>query len=115
MPRIAPATYTLRIPQRATLEEPLVLKASGQPVNLTGYTVLASIWKDETRTTKLADLTVIYVNRALGSIKIRLDRSSTRAITRSGFWDLLVIEPGGDADYWLEGPAVLDIGLTDSP
>lgn len=113
MPRISPATYSLRVPQRATLEESLVLKAGGQPVNLTGYTVLASIWKDEKRREKLADLTVVYVNRAAGSIKLRLDRAGTRAITRSGFWDLLVIEPGGDADYWLEGPAVLDVGLTD--
>lgn len=114
MPRIRPATYSLRIPQRATLEEPMVLKAGGVAVNLTGYTVLASIWKDERRREKLADLTVVYVNRAQGSIKLSLDRNITRTITRSGFWDLLVIEPGGAADYWLEGPAPLDIGLTDS-
>lgn len=113
MPRIRPATYSLRIPQRATLEEPMVLKAGGVAVNLTGYTVLASIWKDERRREKLADLTVQYVNRATGSIKLSLTRAQTRAITRSGFWDLLVIEPGGAADYWLEGPAVLDVGLTD--
>lgn len=113
MPRISPATYALRIPQRATLEEPLVLKAAGQPLNLTGYTVLASIWRDERRNEKLADLTVVYVDRAQGSIKLRLERSVTRAITSNGFWDMLVIEPGGDADYWLEGPATLDVGLTD--
>lgn len=113
MPRISPATYTLRIPQRATLEEPLMLKAGGQPVNLTGYTVLASIWKDEKRRVKLADLTVTYVNRAIGSIKLSLTRAQTREITTGGFWDMLVIEPGGAADYWLEGPAVLDVGLTD--
>lgn len=113
MPRISPATYTLRIPQRATLEEALVLEADGQLINLTGYTVLASIWRDETRREKLADLTVVYVNRALGSIKLYLDRSTTRTISDNGFWDLLVIEPSGDADYWLRGQAELDIGLTD--
>lgn len=90
-----------------------MLKAGGEPVDLTGATVLGSIWKDEKRQQKLADLTTVYVNRVLGSIKLRLDRTITRTITRSGFWDLLVIEPGGDADYWLEGPAVLDVGLTD--
>ena len=123
MPRITPATYTLRVPQRATLEESMVLKASGQPLNLTGYTVLASIYKlvqpdgiaqVAQRGVKIADLTVVYVNRAAGSIKLRLDRGVTRTITESGYWDLLVIEPGGDADYWLEGPATLDIGLTDN-
>jgi len=113
MARIQPGTYTLRIPQRATLEESLTLKAGGQPVNLTGYTVLAQVWRDEKRRLKLADLTVTYVNRATGSIKLSLTRAQTRLITRSGFWDLLVIEPDGEADYWLEGPAVLDVGLTD--
>lgn len=114
MPRIVPANYNLRIPQRATLEEPIVLKSNGQPINLTGYTILASIYKDRDRREKLVDLDVIYTNRATGSIKLRLDRTVTRTLTQGGFWDLLVIEPGGDADYWLEGPAPLDIGLTDN-
>lgn len=91
----------------------MVLKAGGVAVNLTGYTVLASIWRNEKRTEKLTDLTVSYVNRATGSIKLSLSRAQTRAITRSGFWDLLVIQPDGTADYWMEGPATLDIGLTD--
>ena len=113
MARIKPATYELRIPQRATLEEAMVLKAGGVALNLTGYTVVAQIWKDEKRRLKLADLTVTYVNRAAGSIKLSLTRAVTRTIAKSGFWDLLVIEPGGNADYWLEGPATLDIGLAD--
>lgn len=113
MARIQPATYTLRIPQRATLEEPITLKAAGVALNLTGYTVLAQIWRDEKRRVKLADLTVTYANRSLGQIKLSLTRAQTRLITRSGFWDLLVIEPSGNADYWLQGPATLDVGLTD--
>jgi len=113
MARIRPATYTLRIPQRATLEEPMTLKAGGVAVNLTGYTVLAQIWKDERRRVKLADLTVTYVNRSLGQIRLSLTRAQTRGIVQSGFWDLLVIEPGGAGDFWLEGPATLDPGLTD--
>lgn len=114
MPRVAPAYYSLRIPQRATLEEPFTLKSNGAPVNLTGYTILGSIYKDRDRREKLADLDVVYTNRSLGSFKLRLDRTITRTITQGGFWDLLVVEPGGDADYWLEGPAPLDIGLTDN-
>jgi hypothetical protein len=114
MSRIVPASYCLRIPQRATLEELIVLKSGGQPVNLTGYTVLASIYKDRERREKLVDLDVVYTNRATGSVKLRLDRTITRTLNQSGFWDLLVIEPDGDADYWMEGPATLDIGLTDN-
>lgn len=113
MARIKPATYELRIPQRATLEEAMALKAGGVALNLTGYTVVAQIWRDEKRRLKLADLAVTYVNRAAGSIMLSLTRSQTRQIVSGGFWDLLVIEPGGAADYWLEGAAVLDIGLAD--
>lgn len=113
MPRISPAIYTLRIPQRATLEEWLTLKAAGVPVNLNGFTVIAQIWEDERRRAKLSDLTVTYVNRGLGQIKLSLTRSQTRLICRSGYWDMLVIEPAGTADYWLEGQAVLDTGLSD--
>jgi hypothetical protein len=113
MPRVRPGYYALRVPQRATLEESITLKAGGVAVNLTGYTVLAQIWKDEKRRTKIIDLTVVYVDRPLGKIKIRLTREQTRLITQGGYWDLLVVEPGGDADYWLEGPALLDPGLTD--
>lgn len=113
MPRVRPGYYALRVPQRATLEESITLKAGGEPVDLTGYTILAQIWKDEKRRTKIADLTVVYVDRLLGKVKIRLSRDETRLITQGGYWDLLVIEPSGDADYWLEGPVNLDIGLTD--
>lgn len=114
MPRIQPASYTLRIPQRATLEESLRLEAGGQPMDLTGHTVLASIWRDERRREKIADLQVVYVNRNLGSIKLRLSHTQTRQIVHDGFWDLLVIDPSGDRDYWLEGLAMLDVGLTDN-
>jgi hypothetical protein len=114
MPRVRPGSYTLRVPQRATLEESITLKVSGEPLNLTGYTVLAQIWKDEKRRIKIADLTVIYVSRTLGQIQLTLSRSQTRQITKDGYWDLLVIEPSGSADYWLEGEAILDIGLTDN-
>jgi hypothetical protein len=113
MARIQPGNYTIRIPQRATLEEDFVLKAADEPVNLTGYTVLASIWKDEKRRVKIVDLTVEYLDRINGSIRISLDREQTRAIRTGGYWDLLVIEPSEKADYWLEGIVTVDIGLTD--
>lgn len=91
----------------------MTLKSGVGPMNLTGYTVLAQIWRDEKRRVKLVDLTVTYVNRSLGQIKLSLTRAQTRLIDRSGFWDMLIVDPSGNADYWLEGQAVLDVGLTD--
>lgn len=113
MGRITPATYALAIPQRATLEETITLKAGGVPVNLTGYSMVAQVWDSEKRREKRCDLVVSYVNRAQGTIKLSADRGVTRALSKGGFWDLLVIEPGGAADYWLEGPATLNPGLSD--
>lgn len=117
MSRVLPGIYTLVIPQRATLEEPIALELETEngfePVNLTGFTIIAQVWKDEKRHTKLADLTVNYTDRAMGSFVLSLTRAQTRAITAGGFWDLLVIEPSGAADYWLEGPVEVNIGLSD--
>lgn len=115
MPRLQPASYSLHIRQRATLEEPLVLKAAGQPMNLTGFTLVASIWRDQRRDEKLADLTVNYVDRAQGQVSLYLSRNQTRGLSGGGYWDLLVIEPSGNADYWLEGPVFIDVGLSDNP
>lgn len=91
-----------------------MLKADGKPVILTGFTIVAQLWRDEHRQGKIADFDVVYVDRANGLIRLRLSRSVTRTISASGFWDMLVIEPNGDADYWLEGPALLDVGLSDN-
>lgn len=114
MSRVRPANYRLRIPQRATLEEVVVLKAGNVPLNLTGYTFSSQVWKTEKRREKVIDLTVEILDAEEGKIKISLTRSQTREIKTGGFWDLLVIEPSGAADYWLEGEAVLDLGLSDT-
>lgn len=113
MPRIRPATYNLRIPQRATFEEVITLKVNDVPVNLNGYTVLAQIWKTEKRREKIADLVVTYINRNAGTVSLSLSREQTRLIKSNGFWDMLVIAPDETADYWLEGSASIDIGLSD--
>ena len=113
MARIAPATYELRIPQRATLEEIITLKAGGVPVDLTGCEVLASVWDSLKRRTLLLSLAVVWLDRTMGTFKLTATRAQTRAVMKSGFWDLLVKDASGNADYWLEGPATLDVGLTD--
>lgn len=91
----------------------MTLKAGGEPLDLTGYTILAQIWKKEKGREKLADLVVTYIDRPNGVIKLSLPREQTRLMRYGGYWDMLVIEPGGAADYWLEGSVTLDIGLTD--
>lgn len=103
-----PARYDITIHQRATFRERFKL-----PFNATGYTLVAQAWSPR-RVSKLLDFTVQWVDQTAGEFDLYASRTATRAVTQSGEWDLLVIEPGGDAFYWLEGSATLDPGQSDT-
>ena len=103
-----PARYDITINQRATYRERIKL-----PFNATGYTVIAQVWSKR-REELLLNFTINWISRALGEFDIYASRSATRAVTKSGEWDLLVVEPSGDGFYWLEGVAVLDPGQSDT-
>jgi hypothetical protein len=101
---IRPARRDITIPQRATYRQRMRLR-----LNATGYQLVAQVW-DRRRTTKYADLTVVWIDQATGLFELVLQYPSTTAVTKDGVWDLLVIQPDGDRYYWLEGAAYLDIG-----
>jgi hypothetical protein len=104
-----PGRRDITIPQRATFRNRMRLKADGQPLNATGYQLVAQVW-DRRRTTKYADLAVQWINQGQGLFELVLQYPATTAVVKDGCWDLLVIEPGGDRYYWLEGAAYLDVG-----
>ena len=108
---IRPARRDITIPQRATYRERMRLKAGGAPLNATGYQLVAQVW-DRRRLTKYADLTVAWIDQAMGLFELVLQYPGTTAVVKDGVWDLLVIEPGGDRYFWLEGNAYLDQGLS---
>jgi len=103
-----PARYDITIHQRATFRERFKL-----PINATGYSIVAQVWSKR-REELLLDFTVQWVNQAEGEFDLYAPRTETRDVTKSGEWDLLVIEPGGDGFYWLEGTATLDPGQSDT-
>lgn len=119
---VIPGDYKLVIPQRATLEETFWL-----PFDATGVTFFASIWTNDKRETSLLTLTVVVDDvLVIGDdpenplseeckIRVRADWDDTRAITKNGYWDLLAVQPGGDRDFYLHGPAVLDRNVTEAP
>ena len=113
---IRPATYDLVVPQRATLEQEFTL-----PFSCVGKTVLAQIYSAR-RAELLLQLTTVWVDREeeptpgvfKGRFKLRADWEETAIVTKDGEWDLLVIDDAtGDRSYYLEGKAVLDVGLTE--
>lgn len=106
-----PARRDITIPQRATFRLRLRLKAGGAPLNATGYQLVAQVW-DRRRLTKYADLMVVWIDQATGLFELVLQYPGTTAVVKDGVWDLLVIEPGGDRYFWLEGNAYLDQGLS---
>lgn len=108
---IRPARRDITIPQRATFRDRMRLKAGEQPLNATGYQLVAQVW-DRRRLTKYADLTVVWIDQATGLFELVLQYPGTTAVVKDGLWDLLVIEPGGDRYFWLEGNAYLDQGLS---
>lgn len=108
---IRPGRRDITIPQRATFRERMRLKADGAPLNATGYQLVAQVW-DRRRTTKYADMTVVWIDQVTGLFELVLQYPATTAVVKDGVWDLLVIEPGGDRYYWLEGNAFLDQGLS---
>ena len=108
---IRPGRHDITIPQRATFREQLLLKADGAPLNLTGYDAVAQAW-DRRRITKLAELTIVWVDRPAGRLDLVLSHTATATFTKDGQWDLLLIQPNGDRFYWLEGTAFVDPGYS---
>jgi hypothetical protein len=68
-----------------------VLDGNGNPVNMTGGTILATIRATQSRTgTLIATFTVTWVNQAMGQFTLSLTSAQTDAFTFSGqvFYDV---------------------------
>ena len=110
---IIPGKKNFTVDRRADFPIKLTFKDStGSAINLTGYTVAAQVY-DESRSTKYADWTVAYTDRANGIIDISLSDTQTATFTPSIlFYDVLLTEPSGDKFYYLEGKLFISEGYT---
>ena len=59
------------------------------------------------------EFTVEWINQGIGSFYLVADFEDTTNMKKNGIWDLMVIQPNNERYYWLEGIAVLDLGVTD--
>jgi len=85
---------------------------NGDAINLTGYTVAAQVYNED-RSTKFADWTVAYTNRTSGIIDIKLTDTQTATFTPNELkYDVLLTEPSGDKNYYLEGTLYISEGYT---
>jgi hypothetical protein len=110
---IQPGTYNFTLQRRSDHSIPLLFKdGNDAAINLTGYTVEAQVW-EETRTTKYADFAVTYTDRAAGSVSIALTDTQTATFTPDVLkYDVLLINPAGLKEYYLEGTMYVSEGYT---
>jgi hypothetical protein len=109
---ISPGQYNISLQRRADYGITLQFKDStGAAIDLTGWTVEAEAW-DQGRITKYADFTVTYTNRVTGTIAIALTDEQTAIFPDEAYYDVLLINPSGLREYYLEGIIYVSEGYT---
>ena len=110
---ILPGTKNFKVDRRADFPIRLTFKdSSGSAIDLTGYTVAAQVY-DESRSTKYADWTVAYTNRSGGIIDISLTDTHTATFSPNELkYDVLLTQPNGDKNYYLQGTLYISEGYT---
>ena len=109
---ISPGTYNISLQRRADYSVTLVFKDSTDTaINLTGWTVEAQAW-NQARTTKYADFTVTYTNRATGTIAIALTDVQTALFPNEAHYDVLLTNVSDLKEYYLEGIIYVSEGYT---
>jgi hypothetical protein len=109
---VQPGTYNISLQRRADYYVTLQFKdATATAINLTGWTVEAQAWNQQ-RTTKYADFTVDYTNRATGTVKISLSDTQTALLPNEAYYDVLLTDTAGLKEYYLEGILYVSEGYT---
>lgn len=107
---VTPGTWNITIPQRATFRQRFQL-----PFDCTDHELHAQVWRTARRTQKLMDFSIDWIDLASGEFDLVGDSRDTEAVRRNGYWDLLVVYPDKESDYWIRGTATVATGYTDNP
>ena len=110
---IQPATYNMTIQRRSDHKIQIIFKDStNTAINLTGYTVEAQVW-EETRSIKYADFAIAYTDRSAGKVDISLTDTQTATFLQDNLkYDVLLTNPTGEKEYYLEGNIKMSEGYT---
>ena len=109
---ISPGVYNISLQRRADYSITLQFKDSTDTaINLTGWTAAAQAW-NQNRTTKYADFTVTYTDRAAGTIAIALTDEQTALLPNEAYYDVLLTNAAGLKEYYLEGIIYVSEGYT---
>jgi len=109
---ISPGTYNITLQRRADYSITLQFKDSTDTaIDLTGWTVEAQAW-NKARTTKYGDFAVTYTNRSTGTVAIALTDEQTALFPDEAYYDVLLTNPSGLKEYYLEGIMYVSEGYT---
>lgn len=109
---VQPGVYNIPLQRRADYSVTLQFKDSANAnIDLTGWTVAAQVW-DQGRTTKYADFTVTNTNLAAGTVAISLTDTQTADFPGEAYYDVLLTNPSGLKEYYLEGIIFVSQGYT---
>jgi hypothetical protein len=101
---ISPGTYNISLQRRADYSITLQFKDSTDAaINLTGWAVAAQAW-NQGRTAKYADFT--------GTVAIALTDEQTTTFPNEVYYDVLLTNPSGLKEYYLEGIIYVSEGYT---
>ena len=109
---VSPGQYNISLQRRADYSITLQFKdGTDAPINLTSWTVEAQVW-NQGRSTKYADFAVTYTNRVTGTIEIALTDTQTTLFPDEAYYDVLLTNPSGLKEYYLEGIIYVSEGYT---
>lgn len=109
---ISPGTYNITLQRRADYSVTLQFKDSnGDAINLTDWSAAAQAW-NKGRTTKYGDFAVTYTDRSTGTIAIALTDEQTATFPDELYYDVLLTNPSGLKEYYLEGIIYVSEGYT---
>jgi hypothetical protein len=110
---IQPGVYNIKLQRRADYSVELQFRDSDKvPLDLTGWQVAAQAW-DPARTTKHADFTIEYIDRYNGRVRLKLSYVQTASFPRELVYDVLLINPQGEREYYIEGSIATSEGYTE--
>jgi len=109
---VAPGIYNFTVQRGADHQLVLVFKDSNDAViDLTSWTVASQAW-NQARSTKYADFTVAYTDRTNGKVTLSLSDEDTVDFPDELYYDVLLTDPNGLKEYYLEGIIYVAQGYT---
>ena len=109
---VQPGIYNFTVQRSADHQLVLVFKDSnGDAINLADWTVASQVW-NTARSTKYADFTVAYTDRSAGKVTLSLSDEDTVDFPDELRYDVLLTNPSGLKEYYLEGVIFVDQGYT---